>query len=84
MKEDKEKQDRIMARYEKTLEIFEKENNGLEDKFYSKFLPFLNAKKEEILRLRSGTLGVSTRSTGSTMGTWSPGSFPRACPDCLT
>ena len=42
----------IMARYEKTLDIFEKEKNGLEDKLYSKFLPVLNAKKEEILRLQ--------------------------------
>ena len=42
----------IMKRYEKTLDIFEKEKNGLEDKLYSKFLPVLNAKKEEILRLQ--------------------------------
>ena len=42
----------IMSRYEKTLDIFEKEKNGLEDKLYSKFLPVLNAKKEEILRLQ--------------------------------
>ena len=42
----------IIARYEKTLDIFEKEKNQLEDKLYSKFLPVLNAKKEEILRLQ--------------------------------
>ena len=42
----------IIERYEKTLDIFEKEKNGLEDKLYSKFLPVLNAKKEEILRLQ--------------------------------
>ena len=46
------KMEEIQARYEKTLEIFEKEKNGLEDKLYSKFLPVLNAKKEEILRLQ--------------------------------
>ena len=42
----------IIERYEKTLDIFEKEKNQLEDKLYSKFLPVLNAKKEEILRLQ--------------------------------
>ena len=48
----KKDQDRILHRYERTLELFEKEKNGLEDKLYSKFLPVLNAKKEEILRLQ--------------------------------
>ena len=42
----------IIERYGKTLDIFEKEKNQLEDKLYSKFLPVLNAKKEEILRLQ--------------------------------
>ena len=46
-------QDRLLDRYERTLELFEKEKKGLEDKLYSKFLPVLNAKKEEILRLQT-------------------------------
>ena len=49
---EKENTTRILNRYERTLELFEKEKNGLEDKLYSKFLPVLNAKKEEILRLQ--------------------------------
>ena len=52
LQREKENTARILARYEKTLDIFEKEKNGLEDKLYSKFLPVLNAKKEEILRLQ--------------------------------
>ncbi len=52
LRREKENTARILARYEKTLDIFEKEKNGLEDKLYSKFLPVLNAKKEEILRLQ--------------------------------
>jgi len=36
-----------------TLEIFEKEKSELEDKLYSRFLPILNAKKDEILRLQN-------------------------------
>ena len=48
----KKDQDRILHRYERTLELFEKEKNGLEDKLDAKFLPVLNAKKEEILRLQ--------------------------------
>ena len=52
LQREKENTATILARYEKTLDIFEKEKNGLEDKLYSKFLPVLNAKKEEILRLQ--------------------------------
>merc|ERR1719500_2509251 len=52
LRREKENTTRILNRYEKTLELFEKEKNGLEDKLYSKFLPVLNAKKEEILRLQ--------------------------------
>ena len=52
LRKEKENTTRILNRYEKTLELFEKEKNGLEDKLYSKFLPVLNAKKEEILRLQ--------------------------------
>ena len=52
LRREKENTATILARYEKTLDIFEKEKNGLEDKLYSKFLPVLNAKKEEILRLQ--------------------------------
>ena len=52
LRREKESTAKILARYEKTLDIFEKEKNGLEDKLYSKFLPVLNAKKEEILRLQ--------------------------------
>lgn len=52
LRREKENTARILERYEKTLDIFEKEKNGLEDKLYSKFLPVLNAKKEEILRLQ--------------------------------
>ena len=47
-----EEQKGIIKRYERTLELFEKEKNGLEDRIYSKFLPVLNSKKEEILRLQ--------------------------------
>ena len=53
LKKEKQQMAIILARYEKTLDIFEKEKNGLEDKLYSKFLPVLNAKKEEILRLQT-------------------------------
>ena len=53
LKKEKEHTAIILARYEKTLDLFEKEKNGLEDKLYSKFLPVLNAKKEEILRLQT-------------------------------
>ena len=52
LRREKENTTRILNRYEKTLELFEKEKNGLEDKLYSKFLPVLNSKKEEILRLQ--------------------------------
>ena len=52
LRKEKENTTRILNRYEKTLELFEKEKNGLEDKLYSKFLPVLNAKKEEIQRLQ--------------------------------
>ena len=52
LRREKENTTRILNRYERTLELFEKEKNGLEDKLYSKFLPVLNAKKEEILRLQ--------------------------------
>ena len=46
-------QDRPLDRVERTLGLFEKEKNGLVDKLYSKFLPDLKAKKEEILRLQT-------------------------------
>ena len=53
LRREKENTTRILNRYERTLELFEKEKNGLEDKLYSKFLPVLNTKKEEILRLQT-------------------------------
>ena len=52
LKTENEEQKGIIKRYERTLELFEKEKNGLEDRIYSKFLPVLNSKKEEILRLQ--------------------------------
>ena len=52
VKKEKDDMTRIVERYEKTLERFEREKNSLEDRIYSKFLPVLNAKKEEILRLQ--------------------------------
>ena len=36
-----------------TLEVFEKEKNEMEERLYSKFLPILNSKKDEILRLKN-------------------------------
>ena len=36
-----------------TLETLEKEKTNLENKLYAQFLPILNAKKEEIVRLRN-------------------------------
>ena len=38
--------------HQATLELFTKEKNELEENLYSKFIPILNAKKEEIVRLR--------------------------------
>ena len=52
VKKEKDDMTRIVERYEKTLERFEREKNSLEDRIYSKFLPVLNSKKEEILRLQ--------------------------------
>ena len=52
LRKEKEDTTRILKRYEKTLESFEREKNELEDRIYSKFLPVLNSKKEEILRLQ--------------------------------
>lgn len=42
-----------LRQIQSTLEIFEKEKSELEDKLYSRFLPILNAKKDEILRLQN-------------------------------
>ena len=52
LKTENEEQKGIIKRYERTLQFFEREKNGLEDRIYSKFLPVLNSKKEEILRLQ--------------------------------
>ena len=43
---------RDLRQSQKTLEIFEKEKTDLEDNLISNFLPILNAKKDEIERLR--------------------------------
>ena len=52
LKTENEEQKGIIKRYERTLQFFEREKNGLADRIYSKFLPVLNSKKEEILRLQ--------------------------------
>ena len=52
LKTENEEQKGIIKRYERTLQFFEREKNELEDRIYSKFLPVLNSKKEEILRLQ--------------------------------
>ena len=52
LKTENEEQKGIIKKYVRTLELFEREKNGLEDRIYSKFLPVLNSKKEEILRLQ--------------------------------
>ena len=44
---------RDLRQSQKTLEIFEKEKTDLEDNLMSNFLPILNAKKDEIERLRN-------------------------------
>ena len=44
---------RDLRQSQKTLEIFEKEKTDLEDNLISNFLPILNAKKDEIERLRN-------------------------------
>ena len=44
---------RDLRQSQKTLEIFEKEKTELEDNLMSNFLPILNAKKDEIERLRN-------------------------------
>ena len=42
-----------LRRSQDTLVLFEKEKSELENKLYSKFLPVLNAKKDEIIRLKN-------------------------------
>ena len=44
---------RDLRQSQKTLEIFEKEKTDLEDNLMSNFLPILNAKKDEIERLKN-------------------------------